>query len=439
MAPGFESESQLGVEDSVSSSLSSTLSSARGPESGSESTQGASELPRIKAVHPASLGEERRTGGSHLIELDGLRGVAILMVLVFHFIGVMPAELSSRSEFSKLFARLAVSGWCGVDLFFVLSGFLITGILYDTKAARRYYLTFYARRALRIFPLYYGVLVALFVIAPVFLHPDADFRRLLDRQGWFWLYGVNLLRVLQGAQSCTVGNLSFEHFWSLAVEEHFYLIWPIVVFSLGRVAVMKICGFLAVAAILTRWYFAQSSPFAAYMLTPCRIDALAMGGLLALAIRGGASSHVKATARVALVISGLALAVLLARGHGLLLLSDRVVQVFGYSLLAVFFTSSVALAIDASPRSRFAAALRSRPLIFFGKYSYGIYIYHFLIFTWLRSALPLDTLARVVGPGFPSVLAHVMICLCLTVAVSWMSWQVYERHFVAAKKYFPYR
>src|SRR3954464_3713102 len=127
----------------------------------------------------------------HLPALDGLRGLAIVLVLFTHAIA-LPLEPVQGSLDSAVHA-LARIGWTGVDLFFVLSGFLITGILLDTRNEPRRWSRFFARRSLRIFPLYYGVLVALFVILPLVARhwTEPTYLTLEKNQAWYWLYAVN--------------------------------------------------------------------------------------------------------------------------------------------------------------------------------------------------------------------------------------------------------
>src|ERR1700741_4392574 len=145
-------------------------------------------------------------------QLDAIRGIAILVVVVHNLHGLDFPPLSLVTNY----------GWMGVDLFFVLSGFLITGILLDTKLSEHYFRNFYARRGLRIWPLYYAVLLFMFVVVPL-LRPQ-DTAELFQRSSPWWSYPLFLQNFLVNAPALAVGPLGVS--WSLAVEELFYLVWP---------------------------------------------------------------------------------------------------------------------------------------------------------------------------------------------------------------------
>ncbi len=196
---------------------------------------------------PANAGPQLDLRG-HLPVLDGIRGLAILMVLLLHFVG----NMIPTNSIERVIVGVTNYGSYGVDLFFILSGFLITGILFDARNKPHYFRNFYMRRVLRIFPLYYGVLALVFIVAPlipIFQGKTLDY--LVDRQAWAWLYGVNVYIAIQGDWSFSY----LEHLWSLCVEEHFYFVWPVVVFLLVARwprTLIAVCLAIALGAMLAR-------------------------------------------------------------------------------------------------------------------------------------------------------------------------------------------
>ena len=174
--------------------------------------------------------------------LDGIRGLAIFAVLWHHLVTFSGLEPAVRLDYHLW--RTGSWGWVGVDLFFVLSGFLITGILYDSRSSGRYYFNFFGRRALRILPLYYGVLAVAFLVVPAFLAPRSA-EALTRDQAWYWLYLINVKFAFDGwPEPAYLG-----HFWSLAIEEQFYLIWPLVVRMLSRRRLLLVCMVCFLAAL----------------------------------------------------------------------------------------------------------------------------------------------------------------------------------------------
>ncbi|HXS04133.1 MAG TPA: acyltransferase [Rhodanobacter sp.] len=354
----------------------------------------------------------------HFAALDGLRGVAIVLVLLHGFDVIQPS-----GTFGHALDDLLDLGWIGVQLFFVLSGFLITGILLDTRQASGYYRSFFKRRFLRIFPLYYGVLIVAFVLLPWLVGP-------IDGSGhqlWLWIYVANFTAPFGASVP------AFPHFWSLCVEEQFYLLWPLLVRQLGRRGVLVVSSVLVLVAMASRIYVRHhlGEPIgheAAYSFTPCRMDALAIGALVAALLRGGGGAARVAERRPGLVAS-IGLLVLLggaAAGH--LQRTGAMMQAFGYTVIAVGFAL---LLVGALGRSGLAArALAWTPLRHCGIYSYGMYVFYAPLHLFVGLPL-LATFAA--APTLAEALAYEVIAIAATFALGALSWHAYERHFLALK------
>ena len=183
---------------------------------------------------------------THFLPLDGLRGLAILLVMLYHF--CLPHR-SFHGREPGVLLQFAQGGWMGVDLFFVLSGFLITGILLETRHQPHYFRNFLGRRFLRIWPLYYLSLLVLLVLIPMALsQASPELQGMRDKQAWFWLYAANWLFASEGGFTQTSGG----YFWSLAVEEQFYLLWPFLVYALSERSLLRVSMALLALSLVAR-------------------------------------------------------------------------------------------------------------------------------------------------------------------------------------------
>lgn len=390
-------------------------------------------IHQTKAAAPPFKPSTLRLTGHHRA-LDGVRGVAILMVLVYHF---FPADLAAaRGTLLHAWSVVAHFGGAGVDLFFVLSGFLITGILLDARETPGYFRNFYARRVLRIFPLYYGVLVAYFLILPLLHRFSPDEQAVARHQGWLWAYASNVFAGRFGDWQLSQGRLSFDHFWSLCVEEHFYLLWPVAVYLLSRRALTWCCAAMIAGALALRWaLYARSDPtLAFYVWTPCRMDGLATGALLALLARspdGGAA--VRRWALPTLVVACTSMA--------LTWNSPARACVYGSSQITLIAAAVLVLAVTGRQGQPLTRCLTSRSLTFFGKYSYGIYVLHLLLLRGpVQRLLSLHPLRSLIAHGDVSrAVVMLAIGLLCSAAAGWLSWHLFEKHFVKLKRHFEYR
>jgi peptidoglycan/LPS O-acetylase OafA/YrhL len=370
----------------------------------------------------------------HVPVLDGVRGLAILMVLTFHFVGnTLPTNGVEHAIVS-----VANYGSYGVELFFVLSGFLITGILYDARNEPHYFRNFYMRRVLRIFPLYYGVLVLVFFVAPLIpLLRGPTLDELVDRQAWAWLYGVNVYIALQGTWSFSY----LEHFWSLCIEEHFYFVWPFVVFLLARRprALIAVSLAIALGAMLARLTGSLMglSWWTTYVLTPFRLDGLALGGSLAVMARqpGGPERLVRALPW-ALAVCGALLAATFVWTRLISRQGLEFVLPVRAALIQMLLACLLVGALVAPQRSAISQFFRSRFMIVAGAYSYGLYVYHHFISYYLTTNRTEMELARWLGSHGAAVALQATLGVCASFCIAYVSYEFFEKRFLGLKRHF---
>ena len=307
----------------------------------------------------------------HIDALDGARGFAVLLVMMFHF--AVNSLGHPDTQLDKIIYAMAATGWLGVDLFFVLSGFLITGILLETKASPNYFRNFFARRSLRIFPLYFAFLATMVWILPNLSNASAVNFTINAEAPWCWSYLYNFKTAILGWSDTSI----FTHLWSLAVEEQFYLIWPFVIWKLKPRTLTRLCSFLIFMSLAARIGFWRSGyPVASYTLMPARIDALAIGSLIALTPPG----NLFRKNQVAWLIFATSLFFLISTfiySHGLYKENFGTVTL-GISAAGIFFGSCIILSIDS--RGSFLNRFFSLKLLrTTGKYSYSLYLFNFPI------------------------------------------------------------
>jgi peptidoglycan/LPS O-acetylase OafA/YrhL len=351
-------------------------------------------------------------------------------VLIYH-----QTVMTGSSPLDEAFLTVTGFGWCGVDLFFVLSGFLITGILFDSKESSSYYRSFYGRRVLRIFPLYYAVVFLSLIILPLIPHQKtANFGRIEGDEPWYWLHLSNFAIARAGQWRHGILDVA----WSLAIEEQFYLLWPLIVFLCSRAVLLRICAVLIATALLLRiWLLSCGvAPIAIYTVTPARMDSLAMGAWVALMARqpGGLSDLAK-LARYMLPAAGAVVLALLLSGHTDSF--DPLVQVAGYSSLGLLASAVLVTAISSSKGG--VARFLAHPLLrSFGKYSYAMYLFHLPLRALIRDTVygP-EQFPTLEGSAIPGQLLFYLAATTLTYAIAWLSWNCFEVHFLRLKRLCP--
>ncbi len=392
----------------------------------------------------------------HYPALDGLRGLAILMVLACHCFQQAPALDGPH----WVFGAMGSHGSFGVDLFFVLSGFLITGILYDSRALRHRFRNFYARRFLRIFPLYFGVLAfaATVLLAlrwgdPTLFYSSHAARMVWHAQPFLWTYTENLRMAAGHSAWC------FGHFWSLCVEEQFYLVWPLVILLLPRRAIIGVCISLIFGALVLRLVMSACGAgfLTVYFFTPARLDPLAAGALVAMLLRAPDTTIIPRLVNAArrfvpVVLVG---AIVLFVGFPLASLGTRTAAPelsgffsraadgrwcadFQYSAMALLFSGVLLLLVAPQGSARLKQLFSWKPLRAIGGYSYGIYVIHYPILGLLRLAeAPGRPLHGLETHGVPGALAYVALAIAISFGLAFASFHLYEKRFLKLKKYFP--
>ena len=336
-----------------------------------------------------------------------------------------------------LIGNVLFFGWAGVDLFFVLSGFLITGILLDTRGSPRYFTTFYARRTLRIFPLYYLVLFLALIVLPKFplMQPLLEVQGDTPPQWPYWFYWTNFSIVERGWAH---GWLDVG--WSLAIEEHFYLVWPLVIWLSPPRLVAVLCAVIILAEPAARIYARASGmePLAVYLFTWFRLDGLAVGALLALAQRRGLLPSLDRWAP-AVVIAGVAGLIVCAIMGGHTWYWNRWMQMYGYSLIAITAGAMLVSAINRPADSLWPRLLSAGWLRAFGKYSYALYLLHPPVMGAVRGFVfnPEESETLAIAPWISQVLFYAL-SLAPAFGLAWLSWRFFEAPILRLKAKFPY-
>jgi peptidoglycan/LPS O-acetylase OafA/YrhL len=360
--------------------------------------------------------------GGRVPELDGLRGLAILFVVIWHlFVTVVAYPPGSSYSIAAYFLRWT---WSGVDLFFVLSGFLIAGILLDARESEHYFHTFYLRRIFRIVPLY-----AVAVISYAVLSSFVSTSSYLQATGLFrdeWPLAPYLL-FLQNVWSGIVGQWGptwLSVTWSLAVEEQFYLFLPFVVRFLKRPALTFQLAALIVLAPVVRvaLFDLRNGAFWSYMELPSRLDALGLGALVAVLSRSPAAwAFVSKHWRLFYLTCGLfALRILWHTLRGEAAPGSRAMSYSGYSSFALLYVSLL-LIVLVRKQSLLARLARFKALRYLGGVSYFVYLFHQNISSGLRALLAnADTTPA--GHLWISVLAFAAL-----LGLAQLSWTWFEK------------
>jgi peptidoglycan/LPS O-acetylase OafA/YrhL len=352
-----------------------------------------------------------------LAALDGFRGLAVLSVFVYHLIllgGSAGTTLADRA-----LRAVGLAGWLGVDLFFVLSGFLITGILLETRGRPGWLRRFYLRRAFRIIPAYYLALALLLAVQLT----GREFN--LASFGWTASWLTN---ILIGRDGWSALPTTMHHYWSLAVEEQFYLLWPFAVALLSRRALLVLCAGLVVDASLLRVGLAQSSHMAAsYVLLPARSDGLAVGAIFALLAQGEGGMEALARWLRWPIVAASAVIVTIVVVNRNFAADDTLVLGFGLAAVVILAGCLMVLGMVRGQGGAWGRLLEARPLRLLGTYSYAIYLWHQPVILWLTAmGLSAAVLPRVAGSDLPGLLLLGAVAAAASLGLALLSWRLVE-------------
>lgn len=348
--------------------------------------------------------------------LDGLRGLASLLVVIYHNFGFIN--------------HYFFFGWLGLDIFFVLSGFLITDILLSTLGKPHFLRNFYVRRTLRVFPVYYLSLILFLVVLPHVPGIPVKFDYFVRNQAWLWTYLQNWLYIFYPP------NQSFlNHLWSLAVEEQFYLLWPLAVLLIKKPVYLFI--FISLLLLLTIgmrcWVWIHHFEGLAYynLYTFTRIDGICIGCMIAILQHINFRFLQKNTSLIvfAFAILNFIFYFINERYNN----SFPYLAMVGYTTFAMIFGLLIYDIINHG--SRVLTALFNIPLLkFFGRISYGCYIVHWPLYLMLSPFFISWSAAHL-----PFLSAQFFASFTITVisyGIGYLSYRFFEMKFLALKKHF---
>ena len=343
--------------------------------------------------------------------LDGIRAIAALMIIAFHFF----QNLEPNSFGLSFLKKISVFGQTGVTLFFVLSGFLITRILLQTKFKEGFFKSFYMRRSLRIFPLYYLFLFMFYFIIPVFT--GGEFVP-FDQQAFYYLYLQNFATTFHWESSGP------GHFWSLAVEEHFYLFWPLIVFFTDIKKLKSVIWGIVIAAFILRMIMVNQN-YEVFYFTFTRFDSLAIGALLALLEIKQKFKPQNTKWFIALLAAIFIPTIIIwvfLTGIG-----TKWVQVIKFDLLAFTYFALIGSLLCLREKNIINRLLKTEFFQYSGKISYGLYVFHPLVFSFSHRYVITN-----------NWIADLLIGIILSYGLSALSYHLFEFQFLKLKRFFTY-
>ncbi len=411
------------------------------------STHGANGVGDIVAPTASETPSPARSR-TRIAPLDGIRGLAALLVFIYHC-----TILEPRNAAETVFTHLTFLNGLSPLLFFVLSGFLITGILVKTRDEPHYFRNFYIRRGLRTLPLYYAVVVLSLIVLPA-LFPNNPkvhaFGRVGDDTWMYWFFLQNFGMAMAGDFRHGILDVT----WSLAIEEQFYFVWPLLVYVCRKRWLAAVCVGLIVLGFVYRCvlvFLLESHPITAYVLTFARLGSLATGSLLAIVWQQpGLIDRLKTPAAwvAALTVPCIWMATGLERLMGIDFLASvgfrggPYTRTFGDLLVLFGLASLIVLCVSAKPESRFYRVMTSRFLRTMAMYSYGIFLFHTPVRAFIRDLVfgpgygaskPWIVWPSIAGSQIPAQLMFYVVSMSVVLPLAALSYHLFEKQVMKLK------
>ncbi|RBP49170.1 acyltransferase family protein [Arenicella xantha] len=378
-------------------------------------------MPTVQIIDKTVISNAR----TRIAGLDTLRGLAIMLVLLYH----CTPNSNPNLGLSSLVFKVANIGWAGVDLFFALSGYLVCSMLLDIKQRGRPVSVFFWNRLLRIMPIYYLTLALVLIAYPAI--SGAEMPRLHETYP-YWLYINN--NILDLNASFYAADINLGHFWSLALEMQFYVLIPLLVMYCSRKSLVTTLAITWLGVITWRFYavYTGTEPDITFGFSQFRCDGLLLGALVA-ARRDPLKSQPAFLCLALLSACYLIWMIWLSQGSAIFKHGTDFYLHRALLPTTIGIVSAYALTM-ALKKKEYTGVFRFSILAFLAKYSYGIYIYHFLFNDYLEDSL-VPWLSAFLLSQNQVAFGFFSLQLCLSTSVAWISFHFFEKHFLALKKH----
>lgn len=376
--------------------------------------------PEVESIHC------KRT---YLPSLEGVRGYAFIVVFLVHYSPFYSSVFHVRHWWNLLSLTMDI-GWIAVPVFFVMSGYLIGGILYDTRDREGFFRVFYYRRILRVFPIYYITLLAVACLDTIHYRVSLDYT--------YWLHFLYIQNLLPGYSGDTgaLPSCQISHFWSLAVEEQFYLVWPLVVwFCPNRRILLRVTILLISFCVIVRFtaVWIGMSPDRSFVATPTRVDAILLGVVLALIRHDRIYKLIEPFAKY-VAIAGICIMFILAAKPTFEVMFPNLSTATEISLVNLIAMAIIVAAIEKESFLRRICSLSW--VCWLGSLSYGLYVFHLIYRRWFMESFLYSLANHMPLPA--AYFVSTSIAFCLTLFLALVSYSCIEKPAMNMKKRIQY-